>query len=731
MGDDMDYNSDKPIEKFEDDLLGRATFSKQLGKTIYEYSVTDGLVIGLYGKWGTGKTSVMNLALQEIKELSTDDESELIVFKFSPWNFSDKDNLISIYFKCLKDEISKHKMQVNWQVVGEALNNYSDMFDAISFVPIPGMPILSAILKKQAKVQGQKLAQGESLDGMKKKLEKALIDGGQKIIVVIDDIDRLTNAQIRDIFQLVKQVANFPNVIYIMAMDRDVVSHALDEVNGGNGADYLEKIVQVSFEIPELRKSRLYDVFSTKIDSIVSSMPNEVMWDRQYSVEVFQNCIAPYLKSMRDVNRIVNTFRLRCSLLYQETSLEDLVAVTTLEVLEPKLYKWISQNKEAVCGGFSHSLMFGTSGDKTDYYINKYKREFANIGIDVERAFECLSTLFPVFAKDVNKNTWGYQPSPDVRSAMRVAQENRFDLYFISDLEDVKVPRSIINTCLYDLSLEEIEKTISIINEQNNIIYFLEEMGALVESIPHERLSIIVLALLSGETRLIGESRNDIFSASAMEYCYHLVNKILKCLESENERANVLEIALKNVKKHGLYTLAQIINSIELAYGRLSAETERHEEQIVTLPQLEDLEKLYIKRIEELTKDDLLFGIDGYGVVFYLWKCLDVDSAKKYMNEVLEDDIATLKFICAMAGQWNGTTGRGWSFHSKNYSEYLTGDEIYSKIQKIDVDMLGRFSEEEQIKLASFFLNYKKNQTDHDVNEDKARELVEQWKNNK
>ena len=54
----MSYDSDKPIKSSKQDLLGRTTFSKQLGEAIYGYDANDGLVIGLYGKWGTGKTSI-------------------------------------------------------------------------------------------------------------------------------------------------------------------------------------------------------------------------------------------------------------------------------------------------------------------------------------------------------------------------------------------------------------------------------------------------------------------------------------------------------------------------------------------------------------------------------------------------------------------------------------------------------------------------------------------------
>ena len=88
----MEYHADRPIENFDNDLLGRTTFSKKLGQAIADYRGVDSLVVGLYGEWGTGKTSIVNMAVQELDRLSVDKNDSPIVVKFSPWNYSDKDN---------------------------------------------------------------------------------------------------------------------------------------------------------------------------------------------------------------------------------------------------------------------------------------------------------------------------------------------------------------------------------------------------------------------------------------------------------------------------------------------------------------------------------------------------------------------------------------------------------------------------------------------------------------
>ena len=61
------YHSDKPIEQFEDDLLGRASFARQLADSILSIDLTDCFAISICGKWGTGKTSVLNMMQKEIE----------------------------------------------------------------------------------------------------------------------------------------------------------------------------------------------------------------------------------------------------------------------------------------------------------------------------------------------------------------------------------------------------------------------------------------------------------------------------------------------------------------------------------------------------------------------------------------------------------------------------------------------------------------------------------------
>ena len=721
----MDYNSDRPIETVDQDLLGRSTFSKQLAEAIYKYSGKDGLVIGLFGKWGTGKTSILNIVINEINILAKGSGDKPIIVKFSPWNYTDKDNLISLFFRVLKNKLDIDNDEEKRKKIGKALTDYSDALDALSLVPMVGSG-LAILLKTIAKAQGAELSKEVDLDVTRNQLEKVLSETNQKIIVIMDDIDRLTNSQIRDIFQLVKQVGNFPNIIYVLSMDRNVVCRALEEVHNIDGSEYLEKIVQIPFEIPALMKPQIREIFLAKLNDTIKDIFDDITWNENYFNEVFNNCIEPYIKTLRDVNRVVNTFQFRYRLLYKETAFEDMLALTTIEVLAPQLYQWIGNNKDLLCSTSIHSLE-SLYRDKKDYRI-KICNELERLCINVDEAIKFLTTLFPVFEDDIDERNVRCISS-NIREAMRVAQEDRFNTYFVFDLSSIAIPRHIINNCIYTLDLNTLMVMITKFNDEGNIEYFIDELRSLVNTIPSERLGLLATAILKRQYEFKDANLASFYVLSVFSKAEFLVYDIFSKINNEIDRYIIIKDTVENVTKNELGVIASFINRLELSYGRLAGNEEYKDKQLITLMHLEELEKTYISKINEITQSEFIIDINHFHMAFYLWECLDKDRAQIYLKETLKEDINILKFVCSIASRWNGTDGSGWSSKLNNYTTYISPDTVYKKIQEFDKRDLYKFTFDDQIKLASFVLNYEKSDNSHGVNEKLAKELVTKWKN--
>ncbi len=725
----MNYNSDKAIESSEQDLLGRVTFSKQLGEAIYKYDGKDGLVLGVFGKWGTGKTSILNMVVNEINYLSDNDDDSPIIVNFSPWNYSDKDNLIGIFFEDLRIKLKLHSNKENMKQILKAIDQYSGALNLLLYTSIVSSQNWIIMLKYPLKclyryIRG-KILEDNDLDKVKANLERVLIKSRQKIVVIIDDIDRLTNTQIRDIFQLVKQVGNFPNIIYVLSMDREVVCRALESVHNIDGAKYLEKIVQIPFEIPALLKPRLRELFLTKLENTIKAISDNPKIDQAYWSEVFTNCIEPYIETLRDVNRVINTFQFRYKILYEETAFEDMVALTTIEVLEPQLYQWIGRNKDLLCSTYSHS--FSALFRNKSNYRTSIHEELKKLGINTDIGIKFLSTLFPVFANDIDERSVRYTSS-NIRETMRVAQEERFDSYFMFDLGGIPVSRYIINTYINILPLDDLIDTITKINNNGNIEYFIDELKSLVDTIPEKRLGLLSSVILNVLHKFSQNSQ--FFMLSAYTKAEFLVYDIMSKINDENERYNLIKSVLENINKEQLGTLASFINRIELSHGRLAGKEEPIEKQLITLQHLIDIEPIYVSKINEITQSEVIIDIRDFHMAFYLWECLDKDRARTYLDNILKVDNNILKFICAIASKWTSENDVGWYYSLDKVSNYISVDIVYEKIKEISKEDLVMFKLEDQIKLASFVLSYGKSES-YRVDEKEAMKLVNDWKANK
>ena len=89
------FNLDSPITKSSDDILNRASFAESLADALIEYEADSSLAVGLYGEWGSGKTSLLNMIMEKIE----DKESDVVIIRFNPWLCSDPKQLICQFFK--------------------------------------------------------------------------------------------------------------------------------------------------------------------------------------------------------------------------------------------------------------------------------------------------------------------------------------------------------------------------------------------------------------------------------------------------------------------------------------------------------------------------------------------------------------------------------------------------------------------------------------------------------
>lgn len=351
------FYSDKPITSNNEDLLNRGNFAKLLANTLINLDTKETFTVGLFGKWGCGKTSIVNMTLAEIDNLQTgkEEKDKMLVVHFEPWNFSNTDQLLSQFFIRLANEFqSKGDDALN--SIGKALENYADAFSLLEFIPAVGTPIAAAA-KLTASSLGKVLQNGlDERDVLKQKDQviQLLKKQDKRILVVLDDIDRLSNEQIRYIFQLITSVAKFPNTTYLLIFDKEIVVEALKGVQSGNGQDYLEKVIQMPIQISHIRRGDLRKVLCNRLDDILSDF-SKISFPEKHWQKIYESCVDPFITHLRDINRLCNALRFKLTGISTEVNFADMIAISILEIHHPLIYEWVTNNKSILTGENDYS----------------------------------------------------------------------------------------------------------------------------------------------------------------------------------------------------------------------------------------------------------------------------------------------------------------------------------------------------------------------------------------
>jgi predicted KAP-like P-loop ATPase len=232
-------SGDNPVKRGEDDTLGRGPVARSFARQVLSLNAAEGVVVGVLGPWGSGKTSFINLARDEFKD------ADVPVLDFNPWMFSGAQQLVESFFVELAAQL---RIRLGLADIGKNLQEYGEAFSGMEWLPLVGPWIERG--RGLTKIAGEILQRRrEGVGERRTRLHEELSKISKPIIVVVDDIDRLSTSEIRDVFKLVRLTASFPNIVYLVAFDRGRVEHALAE-QSLPGRDYLEKILQVAMDLP-------------------------------------------------------------------------------------------------------------------------------------------------------------------------------------------------------------------------------------------------------------------------------------------------------------------------------------------------------------------------------------------------------------------------------------------------------------------------------------------------
>ena len=500
--------TDTPIKAREQDLIGRIPFAERLADILKSAAGPESLVIGLYGPWGSGKTSVINLVENALSRKDDDGKAGVSVVRFEPWNYLTAEQLLAQFLKEVEGALDKDaygRRKLFGKLRGkrpEALNAFAAYSEALLMTagaaaslagaPLAGVAVpafgnrLTSRLRKSADRAG-------SVSAKKQKLEEELLKFDGRVVVIIDDIDRLPNDQVRMVFQLVASLAKLPKINYLLSFDEEVVTRALSEVQKCDGAEYLEKVVQVPVRLPSISSGDLERILLKDIDAIFEafSYRREDLDDKRWN-GVCLTFLNNRFSTIREVRRFSNALKAKLSILPRFCCFEDVVALAVLELKVPKFVDWVRVHKDFLCGTIGSSS-YTISGDPKDTLAN-LKERFSGLvpSSEAKWAVEAVCRLFP---RVVNKTGMSHCVYYSRKSLNAIWRADSFDLYFHSNIPDgidVHEVLDALNVSEGGVLLEDLHRHA----EAGSMIDFVSAMRAHVSTLEEGRAEIVTRACL-------------------------------------------------------------------------------------------------------------------------------------------------------------------------------------------------------------------------------------------
>lgn len=289
----------------------------------------ESFAVGITGEWGSGKSTFLNTMKKEIKK---EDFAEIV--EFNPWLCNSPEQVTQDFFATLINELSpKHS------TLSRTINKYAKLLNKIAK---PSLIIFGIDLD---------LTPGDdSLDELKENISNKLANLPKKVVILIDDTDRLEGNEVFEILRLIRNTADFRNVIYIATYDKEYVTDVLKKNKINDPDNYLEKIFQVEVH---LLKVEGYELWETLMKDLKEQDQTGVYYDKKLIEGYFyveKKFILQILTNYRKVKRFARQYTL--FLYYAKGEIKglfselDLFWLELLHLYDKNTYNILAKNPE-------------------------------------------------------------------------------------------------------------------------------------------------------------------------------------------------------------------------------------------------------------------------------------------------------------------------------------------------------------------------------------------------
>lgn len=356
------------LREGEPDRLGFGEVAERIANSIVDRASIDGLVIGLDGEWGSGKSSLLHLIERSLDNLP--EKRRPTIINFRPWLVGNRDALLTTLFSDLADKIARvqlargdasavtiEKAKRTAEAVRRFARALSKTGELVETAGTLWKPLeLAGKGLRAVGTMSEKKEVGPDLAALKDDIVKNLRELKHRFIITVDDVDRLEPAEVIEVLRLVRSVADFPNINYLLCYDAERLAEAIESgAKIKNGFTYLEKIVQLTVMIPKPEPFELRQWFAEELEPLIGHAADFEARERLKNVIDQEG--GNHLRTPRSVVRTLDSIRFFWPAMRGENvDIADLVWLQLIKDGSPALYRWIEEYVASVA-----ATSFGTT----------------------------------------------------------------------------------------------------------------------------------------------------------------------------------------------------------------------------------------------------------------------------------------------------------------------------------------------------------------------------------
>lgn len=679
--------SDSPLDDPCLDRFKRFPFAQRVARTIASKEDPSSLAIGIYGEWGAGKTTVLNFVASELEN-----HPNVICIRFNPWYFEDETHMLLNFFQTLSDVLGR-KISTQAEEIGKWLRAYGSIVAPVS-LSLGGFVQLSP--GEIAKKIGESLS-SLSIYELRERIEKTLRFEKKRVVIIVDDIDRLDKDEIHTIFKLVKLLADFPYTAYVLAFDEGVVKSALEEkyysASGQFGGSFLEKIVQVPLKLPVADKISLRKLCFECIDKALNEAKIQLSEDEQTAFAThFTDGLESRVQTPRMVKRYGNALSFSLPILKGEVNTIDLMLIEGLRMFYPTIYDIVRSNPDVFLGSHLISSSYDESAKKHGLdIINECTRGLTND--EANSVKNLLKVLFPRVQGILSNVTYGGEWDKTWADGQHVASSKYFDRYFSYSVPEGDISDQEIASLLQKLDTQgptEIAAHLRETTTKRNVGMLLDKLRIKEKKLGAPKSRNLALALSS-----IG----DIFPNPDIPFSFTnpfhqaaiLIAWLVNNLPEGAERLSLGEAIVKEGKP--ISFAAECFR-----WMRVPKEKEG-DKRIFSTNEEQILVQIIVSRIRDMSGDKLLYRdfFKGAPFLLFIWSRYgSKDETDRYLTSSFkssrENVIEFLK--CYIPTSWELKSGlpRRGDFGREQYDavvEVVNPDNILEALKELYGPELG------------------------------------------